>query len=169
MPTDLPPCADCGHRDPHPAALGCLHAEFPDDECPCAMYVPPTPVVVSSPTLRDARRVGGPRSGRTADLDRARADRDAALAQVEAAASPEWIAAAERAVRYIAGLRSAPFTTDDLWDYLEGGNVPAPREPRAMGPVVKRALARGVIVPAGYTQSRRRHAALIRTYTGAQA
>lgn len=155
MPGPVPdPCADCGHATIHLPELGCLWSGDPydaDTDCPCAVYVPPTPVVVSSPTL-----------------ERARAERDAALEQVEAAASPGWLNAAGDAldIRATTGL---PFTTDDVWGDLEARGVPAPREPRALGPIVKRALRAGTIVPAGYTQSRRRHAALIRTYTGGAA
>lgn len=141
----FPPCADCSHATIHMHTLGCLA-----DGCTCPQYVPPVPAVVSSPTL-----------------ERARAERDAAMVQVEAAASPEWVARAESAVVVLSGIRR-PFSTDDVWDQLAAWQVESPREPRALGPVVKRALRDGVIEPDGFTQSRRRHAALIRTYTGAR-
>lgn len=150
MPTTpLPPCAECAHPIAHTKLSGCLHMEGATF-CPCRVYVPPAPTVVSSPTITQAR-----------------AERDAALEQVEAAASPEWL---EWAARAIGSLVSAgrPFSTDDVWEFLAATGVQPPREPRALGPVVKRALARGVIQPDGFTQSRRRHAAVIRTYVGAR-
>lgn len=151
--TTLPPCADCGHTDPHPAASGCLHREETARRttwCPCPVYVPPAPTVVSSPTITQART-----------------ERDAAVAQVEDAADGAWLIQAGDAIRHLATI-GVPFSTDDVWDRLYALAVPAPREPRALGPVVKRALTAGIIQPDGTTQSRRRHAALIRTYVGAR-
>ena len=144
----LPPCADCGHDSIHLAALGCLGG---DGTCICPTHVPPLPAVVSSPTL-----------------DRARVERDAAMAQVAEHTDPEWLAQAERAVGHLAALRE-PFTADSVWEQLAARQVPAPREPRALGPVMKRAVRDGVIRWTGnYDSSTRRHCTPVRVYVGAR-
>ena len=56
-------------------------------------------------------------------------------------ADPEWYAAAMRAVRR----RVGEFTTDDVWQELDGfGYVTS--EPRAMGAVMRQAALDGVVV-----------------------
>lgn len=64
--------------------------------------------------------------------------RDAAISRVDRAASPEWKARALGAVRFCCLLNEV-FTTDSVWEYLEE----KPPEPRAMGPVMRRAEAAG--------------------------
>lgn len=146
----MDPCADCAHDALHLKRAGCL-ATVDGHPCPCLVYVPPTPTVVSSPTL-----------------ERARAERDAAVRQVAENADAAWMAQATDVVAALAASR-AEFTTDHAWTMLDTRGVPAPREPRAMGPVIVAALRAGTIRPVGYTQSRRRHAAMIRTYVGSAA
>lgn len=140
----LPPCADCHHPSVHDPDAGCLYlAEY----CPCAVYVPPSPRVVSSPSLA-----------------RARVERDAAMAQVEQGSDTWWVAIAEGAVAGLASL-GQPFTTDDVWQRLADRKVPSPREPRALGPVMKRAVRDGIVEwTGGYTASTRRHTAPVRVY-----
>jgi hypothetical protein len=65
--------------------------------------------------------------------------RDVSMDQVEAAASLVWQEAAWRAITYIATVRKE-FTTDAVWFVLEKWKVEGPREPRAMGPMMRRAL-----------------------------
>lgn len=88
-----------------------------------------------------------------------------ALQRVEAAASPGWIASANDVVATLARARQ-PFTPDDVWDLLDDRGVEPPREPRALGPVLKAAARAGTIRIEGTASSRRRHGALIRSYVG---
>ena len=70
--------------------------------------------------------------------------RDAAMEAVEAAASKAWKAAATEAV-YWAASRAPEFTTDPIWYYLEKVKVVAsPREPRALGPIMRNAVSSGI-------------------------
>lgn len=79
---------------------------------------------------------------------------DEALIAVEIAADPEWFATCEEAVRTLAK-RNDRFTTDDVWDLLDGSGV-STKEPRAMGAVVRKIAAEGVIASTGeYWLSRR--------------
>lgn len=98
-------------------------------------------------------------------MSAAQVARDEALGRVEGGSDPRWVAAAERAVIWCAN-RFGTFTSDEVWDRLEYRKVPAPREPRALGPVMKRAVRDGLIEPAGYVQSARqeRHCAPVRVY-----
>ncbi len=73
--------------------------------------------------------------------------RDSALARVERHASPEWIAAANKAVRSCARILHE-ITTDDVWGALDWMNAYT-HEPRAMGAVMKQAVADGIIEPTG--------------------
>jgi hypothetical protein len=72
--------------------------------------------------------------------------RDAAIERVERAAREEWLAAAFRAAEYVCRERGPEgrFTTDAVWAVLARWSVPAPREPRAMGPVMKRVEREGL-------------------------
>lgn len=90
--------------------------------------------------------------------------RDAALAAVESTTPDTWKDAARRAVWHLACTR-ATFNADDVWEELERRNVPAPPEPRALGPVLMRALRANAIRDTGrMTPSRRRHASKITLY-----
>jgi len=90
--------------------------------------------------------------------ERARAERDDALERVELHAGEDWNEYADGFLD-AAAERWGAFTTDDLWD---GGLVQPPNDPRALGAVMRRARARGVIVATGeYRQSVRRHLAPI--------
>lgn len=64
---------------------------------------------------------------------------DAAIEQVDAAADPEWKRAASAAVFAIATAQPT-FTADDIWR-----RVDKPREPSALGPVLRQCAALGII------------------------
>lgn len=90
--------------------------------------------------------------------------RDNRMDQAENGTSQEWIDAARRAVWDLATNRR-DFTTDDVWHLLEQRGVPAPREPRALGPVVFKALRSGAIRDTGrIVRSVRRHSTKITVY-----
>lgn len=78
-----------------------------------------------------------------------------AITKVESHADPGWLLQARGAVDAVAHLRDA-FTTDDVWEALSQSNIADPREPRAMGAVMRKAQADGLIEPSGvYQQSSR--------------
>ncbi|MFD3464838.1 hypothetical protein ACFWWM_00425 [Streptomyces sp. NPDC058682] len=88
-------------------------------------------------------------------LTAAATKRDAAIAQVDANADNAW---KSYALGFIAELSAAmdEFTTDDLWD----AGLIKPREPRALGPVMRRAAKRGLIATTGeFKASRYRNCA----------
>ncbi len=58
-------------------------------------------------------------------------------------ANPEWLEAADRALRAVAGERET-FTTDDVWDRLTLISEVETPEPRAMAAVFRRAVGAGV-------------------------
>jgi hypothetical protein len=79
------------------------------------------------------------------DLDAAREARDEAIERVDEHADPAWKEAAYAVVCAIAA-EVPEFTTDRVWYALERQRIPAPREPRALGPVMQRARRAGLIV-----------------------
>ncbi|MFJ7590154.1 hypothetical protein ACIQZO_22760 [Streptomyces sp. NPDC097617] len=88
-------------------------------------------------------------------LTAATAKRNNAVAQVDANADGEWKAYALGFIAELSG-RMAQFTTDDLWD----AGLIKPREPRALGPVMRRAAKRGLIATTGeFRASRYRNCA----------
>jgi hypothetical protein len=91
--------------------------------------------------------------------------RDEALDHVERGADPEWLRAARVAVGVLAD-QGRQFSADDVWALLDGAGVDRPREPRALGPVIKAAVQSGRIVRVGWANSSRasRHAAPIAHY-----
>lgn len=89
-----------------------------------------------------------------------------ALANVEQGSDPVWVSLATDTVLNLAR-EGEPFTTDDVWDHLAERGVEQPREPRALGPIMKSLQRSHAIKLEGYATSRRRHGALIRSYTGA--
>lgn len=99
--------------------------------------------------------------------DEARAARDQALEQVEQNAHEHWRDVAERALDVLIG-RGVQFDADDVWvEIARIDQEAATHEPRALGPVVMRAIREGRIVNAGWRNSTRasRHGAPIATYT----
>lgn len=76
-----------------------------------------------------------------------------ALERVEANASEEWKRRARLAIRQ-AAFSGRAFTTDDVWDAI--GEDVTTHDGRALGPLMREAVADGLIVPTGaYRTSRR--------------
>ena len=70
--------------------------------------------------------------------------KDEAIDQVEEAANQTWKDTAMRAVKWRAKL-GINFTTDQIWADLEN-HVSPPREPRAMGAIMRKAVRDRIIV-----------------------
>lgn len=81
-------------------------------------------------------------------LDAARGEiaKEEAISRVEANASRAWLDIAYVCVVGLCRWRSE-ITTDDVWLDLFGRDVPDPHEPRAMGPVMRKAVTRGHLRP----------------------
>ncbi|MGW6571638.1 hypothetical protein ACWGAN_05605 [Streptomyces sp. NPDC054945] len=89
--------------------------------------------------------------------------RDSAIAQVDAHADAEWKSYALGFIAELSG-RMTQFTTDDLWD----AGLIKPREPRALGPVMRRAAKRGLIATTGeFRASRYRNCAPLPVWSAA--
>jgi hypothetical protein len=71
--------------------------------------------------------------------------RDAAMEAVDKSANEVWQEAAWQAILNVAVVYTE-FTTDAVWHVLDTWGVPHPREPRAMGPMMSRAVGRGICV-----------------------
>lgn len=82
----------------------------------------------------------------TFDAPLATQARDRDMERVERAADPEWKDAAYDAVVQTAREIPRGFIVDDVWHRIPR-TIEAPLEPRAMGPVMRRAQSDGVIVP----------------------
>lgn len=82
----------------------------------------------------------------TFDAQLAAAARDADMARVDQAADAEWKDYAYDAVLATAGEKPEGFIVDDVWKHIPA-EAGAPREPRAMGPVLRRAQRDGAIRP----------------------
>ena len=97
-------------------------------------------------------------------VDEQRAERDTAMIKADAAADPDWKTQAKAALWWCAR-SEVTFTTDDVWDRLDSLGIPAPREARALGPIVTAALRGKAITDTGtWVPSRRRHAARMPVY-----
>ena len=84
------------------------------------------------------------------DWTAAKAARDEALERVEGGAPEEWLRDAHLKVHEVA-YRLDDFTTDDLFEW----GLWQPPEPRALGPVMLKAVRDGLIEKTGdYRQSR---------------
>jgi len=78
-----------------------------------------------------------------------------ALHKVESHADPHWMASARAEVDAVAFLYDE-FSTDAVWERLANHDVPEPREPRAMGAIMRKAALDGVIEATNrYEQSSR--------------
>jgi hypothetical protein len=94
----------------------------------------------------------------------AQAARDLAMTYAEAGGDPAWQEAARHAVWWLACNRET-FTVDDVWALLDEREVPRPPEPRALGPILMRALRKGAIRDTGkMARSVRRNASKITVY-----
>lgn len=118
-----------------------------------------------APTLADTRAQVVTAKVRNEALAIARGVRDQVLADTEASTDQEWRDACRQAIWHLATTR-ATFTTDDVWERLEQmGVANGSTDPRALGPVVMRALRSGAIRDTGRMgRSRRRHATKITIY-----
>lgn len=105
--------------------------------------------------------------------DRIRKAQRVALARTEAATAmrkaehntdPTWADSAERIILQLAHT-GRHFTSDDVMDELTNVETETP-DPRALGPIIKRALKREWIHRTGYEPSRRRHGTPIAVYVG---
>lgn len=74
------------------------------------------------------------------DPRKSREGRDAGMQAAVDGATPEWKHAARAAVRRVAA-EMAEFTTDDVW----ATDLPMPREPRALGPIMNSLAKEGLI------------------------
>lgn len=102
--------------------------------------------------------------GRSLPPPTATQQRDTAMAQVDRAANAEWKDAARRAIWHLATTREE-FTADDVWMRLAEMGVPTTVDPRALGPVIMRALRAGAIRDTGrMDKSERRHKTKITVY-----
>lgn len=70
--------------------------------------------------------------------------RDEAIARVARHAADPWQAAAYDAIHWCA-VTMEDFTTDDVWERLHRQGITGPHEPRALGAVMRRAVADGMI------------------------
>lgn len=93
----------------------------------------------------------------TLDLQQANSARESAIDQVEANADEQWKAEAKAAVVLVCRTQRY-FTTDALWAFLA-----KPREPRAMGAIMRWAKSEKLIAAAGTdrTASVSRHRGLV--------
>ena len=81
--------------------------------------------------------------------------KEEAIDRVERGASELWKKTALKAVKWRAK-KGVPFTTDEVWSDLEGAGVEPPREPRAMGAIMRKAVSEGIIVATDKTQISRK-------------
>lgn len=78
-----------------------------------------------------------------------------AITRVESNADPHWMASARAELETVARLHDE-FSTDAVWERLANHDTPLPREPRAMGAIMRKAARDGLIEPTGrYTESSR--------------
>mgnify|MGYP000072417831 FL=1 len=78
-----------------------------------------------------------------------------AIEAAHEAADPTWLKATEKALDAILAKPGAEFTTGDIWDALTKQGVKMPREPRALGGVMRQAQRNGKIVAAGSRMGKR--------------
>jgi len=74
-----------------------------------------------------------------------------AIDRVEEAADESWKNVALRAVKWRAK-KGVNFTTDHVWAALEDAGVSPPKEPRAMGAIMRKAVREGLIVSTPKTE-----------------
>jgi len=94
----------------------------------------------------------------------AKAEADTAMRNAERNTEPTWAEAAEAIIVELART-GRHFTSDDIMEHLTDVESETP-DPRALGPIVKRALTRQWIARTGYEPSRRRHGTPIAVYVG---
>lgn len=94
---------------------------------------------------------------------KANAERDRAIGRINASTSKLWKDQATNVVRQLAQT-GRHFSSDDVMDEIEKLDIVT--DPRALGPVMRKALTDGWIVKTGYAPSRRRHSTPINVYVG---
>jgi hypothetical protein len=94
----------------------------------------------------------------------AKTEADTAMRNAERNTDPTWAEAAESIIVELART-GRHFTSDDIMEHLTDVETETP-DPRALGPIVKRALSRQWIARTGYEPSRRRHGTPIAVYVG---
>lgn len=72
--------------------------------------------------------------------------KEEAISRVEANASRAWLDEAWMSLRFMCS-KFREVTSDLVWIDLHGRGIPDPHEPRAMGPVMRRAVAEGLLRP----------------------
>ena len=80
------------------------------------------------------------------DFEGSRQAADLAIDRVGQAADPDWLDLAAAAIKHLAETRPA-FTSDQVWQQVAGASPP--REPRALGVVMRRAAKAGLIEATG--------------------
>lgn len=138
-------CPDCGHPKAHHSFVGCMA----DDADPC-----------------DCERQF-PEHAKATNPQRAEAEKAEAMGRAERGSDDIWVAAAEDAALTLARSpqhKPGGFTPDDVWALLEERQIPAPREPRALGPVIQRLKRQGKLDQEGYRASNRRHKSPVGVY-----
>ena len=97
--------------------------------------------------------------------------RDEAMEDVEEHAGEDWNELAYEVVWSVAATTDL-FMADDIHDRAWDADLPEPREPRAWGPVMLRAIHAGICEPTGIwvkTNRSSRHAAPTRQYRSLMA
>lgn len=89
---------------------------------------------------------------------------DQAIARVDENADEGWKRAADQVV-WEWSQTYRDFTTDDVIESLDSLGVTT-HDNRALGPVIRRMVRKGIIHEVGMTRSRRRHGARIPIYAG---
>jgi hypothetical protein len=135
-------CPSCHHPKAHHSPLvGCLADDA--DPCECERSFP----------------------NANATPQKAEAEKVEAMGRAASGSDADWVGKVVDAVRHLNDTL-ATWTPDDVWERLEDQGVPAPREPRALGPILK-AMANGpaaTIEWLAYDKSRRRHKAPVSVY-----
>lgn len=85
------------------------------------------------------------------DAEASATARDVAIEQVKEAADMAWKVEAFAAIDYVCRLREE-FTTDAVWWKLAQRGVGLPREPRAMGAIMRKAVLAGLCEPTNQTR-----------------
>jgi len=85
------------------------------------------------------------------DAEASATARDAAIEQVKEAADMAWKVEAFAAVDYVSRLKDE-FTTDAVWWKLAQRGIGFPREPRAMGAIMRKAVLAGLCEPTDQTR-----------------
>lgn len=78
------------------------------------------------------------------DIIAANEARDKAIERVGKSSRPEWVLQIRAAILAVATSNDT-FTTDEVWQYCEDHGIEPPREPRAIGAVMRELASSGQI------------------------